>query len=211
MALGRPRVERERRSYRAHPDGLDSNSPSDFQRQAGIDQKAEPVTRFFHAGRRRQSAARAGVSSRAWAIAVVLAVALTAPLAVLDAQVQPQGRFLAKEDILLFGLGLKIEPAQQTVPTNIATIVSTMFVRAADCQTNLPPFAPDAVVKATLRGPTFPTPIELTVSPNSPVQHSAADGRRQAHARQHPAGQQRRSPAARHSGERRSSTSSIGC
>ena len=80
---------------------------------------------------------------------------------------QTKDRFLAKDDIILFGLGLKVEPAQQTVPKDIATIVSTMFV-APQTPGNLPPFAPDAVVKATLRGPTFPTPIELTVKPNTP-------------------------------------------
>ena len=101
-------------------------------------------------------------------LALLLAAACSGVLEARPAeQVQPQGRFLAKDDILLFGLGLKIEPAQQTVPTNIATIVSTMFV-APQTPENLPAFAPDAVVKATLRGPTFPTAIELTVTPNSP-------------------------------------------
>ena len=33
---------------------------------------------------------------------------------------------------------------------------------------DLPPFAPDAEVMATLRGPSFPTPIELHVKPNTP-------------------------------------------
>ncbi len=42
-----------------------------------------------------------------------------------------------------------------------------MFV-APQVPGNLPPFAPDAVIKATLRGPTFPTPIELTAKPNTP-------------------------------------------
>ena len=80
---------------------------------------------------------------------------------------QQKDRFLAKEDILLFGLGLKIEPAQQTVPKDIATIVSTMFV-APQLPGNLPPFAPDALIKATLRGPTFFSAIELTAKPNTP-------------------------------------------
>jgi len=80
---------------------------------------------------------------------------------------QSNDRFLAKDDILLLGLGLKVEPAQQTVPKDIATIVSTMFV-APQTPGNLPPFSPDAVVKGTLRGPSFPTPVELTVKPNTP-------------------------------------------
>jgi len=40
-------------------------------------------------------------------------------------QAQRAGRFLAKEDIVLLGVGLRVEPAQQTVPKDIATIVST--------------------------------------------------------------------------------------
>jgi len=126
------------------------------------------VIRFTHARERRRTVARAGVIGRALALAAVLAVAISAPLEVLHAAPQAQnGRFLAKEDILLFGLGLKIEPAQQTIPKDIATIVSTMFV-APQVPGSLPPFSSDAVVKATLRGPTFPTPVELIAKPNSP-------------------------------------------
>jgi hypothetical protein len=99
------------------------------------------------------------------ALALLAAIGLTLPIAAQSGS--STGRFLAQEDILLFGLGLKIEPAQQTVPTNIATIVSTMFV-APQTPQNLPAFAPDALVKGTLRGPTFPTAIELTATPNSP-------------------------------------------
>jgi hypothetical protein len=112
--------------------------------------------------------ARAGVLGKALALAAVFALAMSAPTGVLHAEAQAQsGRFLAKEDILLFGLGLQVEPAQQTIPKDIATIVSTMFV-APQVPSGLPPLAPDAVVMATLRGPTFPTPIDLTTKPNSP-------------------------------------------
>ena len=53
---------------------------------------------------------------------------------------------------MLLGAGLAVEPARQTVPKDIATIVST-FLAAPDVPDQpLPPFAPDAVVKATLRG-----------------------------------------------------------
>ncbi|MEQ1868664.1 MAG: Ig-like domain-containing protein [Vicinamibacterales bacterium] len=107
---------------------------------------------------------------RGAARAVLVALLASAALGSASLHAAPaaqSARFLAKEDILLYGLGLKIEPAQQTVPKDIATIVSTMFV-APQVPGNLPPFAPDAVVKATLRGPTFPTPIELTVKPNTP-------------------------------------------
>ena len=78
-----------------------------------------------------------------------------------------QGRFLGREDILLYGLGLRVDPATQTVPKDIATIVST-YLQAPQAVDGLPPFAPDAVVKATLRGPGLPTPLDLQTSPNSP-------------------------------------------
>ena len=150
------------------PDGFDTGAVTDFTRKPATHQKAEPVIRSTNARERRRTVARAGVIGRALALAAVLAVAISAPLEVLHAAPQAQnGRFLAKEDILLFGLGLKIEPAQQTIPKDIATIVSTMFV-APQLPGSLPPFAPDAVVMATLRGPTFPTPVELTVKPNTP-------------------------------------------
>jgi hypothetical protein len=76
-------------------------------------------------------------------------------------------RVLGRGEILLFGIGLKAEPAVQTVPKDIATIVST-FLQAPTPPDGLPPFAPDAVVTATLRGPTFPQGLELTVRPNTP-------------------------------------------
>src|SRR4051794_36987740 len=80
---------------------------------------------------------------------------------------QSPARFLAKEDILLYGLGLKVEPAQQTVPKDIATIVGT-YVQAPQLPDNLPAFAADAEVVATLRGPSLQQPVELRVKPNSP-------------------------------------------
>ena len=82
-------------------------------------------------------------------------------------QAQRSGRFLAKEDIVLLGLGLRVEPAQQTVPKDIATIVST-FLGAPTQPGELPPFGPNTVVKATLRGPSLATPLELTATANSP-------------------------------------------
>src|SRR5262249_5670822 len=63
---------------------------------------------------------------------------------------------------------LRVEPAQQTVPKDIATIVST-FLQAPNEPGELPAFSPDAVVKATLRGPAFAAAIELTAKPNSPL------------------------------------------
>ena len=78
------------------------------------------------------------------------------------------GRVLAREDILLYGLGLRVEPATQTVPKDIATIVST-YLQAPQIPGQLSPFAADAVVKATLRGPGLQTPLELTAAPNTPI------------------------------------------
>src|SRR5688572_33348276 len=78
-------------------------------------------------------------------------------------------RYLGKEDILLYGIGLKVEPAQQTVPKDIATIVST-YLKARTEAPGLPPFAPDAEVRATLAGPSFSSPRELVVRPNTPFQ-----------------------------------------
>ena len=86
--------------------------------------------------------------------------------AVASAQDRP-ARFLSREEIILYGIGLKVEPPHQTVPKDIATIVST-FLQTPTLPDSVSPFAPDAVVKATLRGPSFATPQELTVSPNSP-------------------------------------------
>src|SRR5688500_13853282 len=81
---------------------------------------------------------------------------------------QQNSRFLAKEDIFLYGVGLKVAPASQTVPRDIATIVSTFLQAPSDPEVSLPPFAPNSVVRATLRGPSFATPVELTAAPNSP-------------------------------------------
>ena len=77
------------------------------------------------------------------------------------------GRFLAKEDILIYGLGLRVDPVTQTVPKDIATIVST-YLQAPQVPPSLPPFAPDAVVKGTLRGPGLQSALDLQTAPNSP-------------------------------------------
>jgi len=80
-----------------------------------------------------------------------------------------QRRFLTREEILVLGVGLRVEPAQQTVPKNIATIVST-FLASPEPPTDLPAFSPDAEIRGTLRGPTFPGPVELSTKPNSPFE-----------------------------------------
>ncbi|MBL8142881.1 MAG: carboxypeptidase regulatory-like domain-containing protein, partial [Acidobacteria bacterium] len=76
-------------------------------------------------------------------------------------------RFLGREEIILYGIGLRVEPATQTVPKDFATIVST-FLQAPTLPGDVSPFAPDAEMRATLRGPSFAQPIELTARPNSP-------------------------------------------
>ncbi len=96
-------------------------------------------------------------------IAVAALVSLASPLAA------QQPRFLSRADILLYGLGLRVEPAQQTVPKGIATIVST-FLQAAAPPAGLPPFAPGAEVRAVLRGPSFDGPVELVARPNAPFE-----------------------------------------
>ncbi len=94
-----------------------------------------------------------------WLLAMLVAIAGAARV---DAQ-----SFLGRAEIELYGIGLTVEPSTQTVPKGYATIVST-FLRAPSQPGALPPFAPDAVVRATLRGPSFAEPIELVAQPNSP-------------------------------------------
>jgi hypothetical protein len=97
---------------------------------------------------------------------VATALAMTVlPLARVDAQ----HRFLGKADIQVFGLGLRVEPAVQTVPKGFATIVST-FLQGSAQPGAIPPFAPDAEMRATLRGPSFAQPIDLVAAPNTPFQ-----------------------------------------
>ncbi len=78
------------------------------------------------------------------------------------------GRYLAEDDIILYGMQLTAAPAKQTVPKNIATIVSTFLQVPTMPAGQIPPLAPDATVRATLRGPGLETPLELAVPANSP-------------------------------------------
>ena len=70
-----------------------------------------------------------------------------------------EARFLAKEDIVLYGMQLTAAPAKQTVPKNIATIVSTFMQVPSLPSGAIPPLPPDATVKGTLRGPGLENPI----------------------------------------------------
>ena len=98
-----------------------------------------------------------------------LVLALAACVQASPLLAQTPGRFLGKEEIVVYGLGLKVEPAVQTVPKGFATIVST-FLQGSQDPGALPPFAPDAEVRATLRGPSFAQAIDLVARPNSPFQ-----------------------------------------
>ncbi len=77
-------------------------------------------------------------------------------------------RFLAADDIKLYGIGLKVEPATQVVPRDIATIVSAYLQVPGAAPADVPQFAADAEVVATLRGPSLPQPVELRTKPNTP-------------------------------------------
>ncbi|MEQ1870490.1 MAG: carboxypeptidase regulatory-like domain-containing protein, partial [Vicinamibacterales bacterium] len=101
--------------------------------------------------------------SRALAVVVAM-LAMTMS----TARVQAQDRVLGKQDILLYGFGLRVEPERQVVPKDIATIVSTFLQAPNTPPGDTPPFAPDAVVRATLRGPAVGNGLELTAKPNTP-------------------------------------------
>jgi hypothetical protein len=77
-----------------------------------------------------------------------------------------QGRWLAQEQIILYGLGLKVEPEHQTVPKDIATIVSTYLQAPSVIPAGTLPIPEDAEVRATLRGPSLSQPVELVARVN---------------------------------------------
>ncbi len=81
-----------------------------------------------------------------------------------------QGRWLAREQILLYGLGLKVEPEHQTVPKDIATIVSTYLQAPAMPPSSLFPSPKDVEVRATLRGPSLSSPVQLVTPLNEPFE-----------------------------------------
>jgi hypothetical protein len=113
----------------------------------------------------RNFLARGSLKRSAAALLVSICTAMASSSSLRAQQSEP--RFLAKEQIALFGIGLKAEPARQVVPKDIATIVST-FLQAPTLPDGLPAFPPDAEVRATLRGPSFAEAQELVVKPNTP-------------------------------------------
>ncbi|MEO8677871.1 MAG: carboxypeptidase regulatory-like domain-containing protein, partial [Vicinamibacterales bacterium] len=99
---------------------------------------------------------------------IVVVLASVALVCGADARLRAQDRSLGKEDIILLGLGLRVEPDHQTVPRDVATIVSTFLATSTPSPGEVPPFAPGAIVRATLRGPGVGAGLALTASPNSP-------------------------------------------
>ena len=85
-----------------------------------------------------------------------------------DVSAQQPGRFLGREEIRVLGLGLRVEPERQTVPKDVATIVSSFLQLPPSQNDEVSPFAPGTVLKATLRGPSLTAPLELTAAPNTP-------------------------------------------
>ena len=85
-----------------------------------------------------------------------------------DVRLHAQDRFLGREDIILLGLGLRVEPDHQVVPKDIATIVSTFLNAPTPVLGQVAPFAPDALVKGILRGPGVGNGVALTAAPNTP-------------------------------------------
>src|SRR5262249_58458441 len=80
---------------------------------------------------------------------------------------QADPRFLAREQIILSGIGLRAAPAHQVVPKDVATIVST-FLQAPTQSDGTFAIPPDGEIRATLRGPSFAEPQELVVGINTP-------------------------------------------
>jgi hypothetical protein len=74
----------------------------------------------------------------------------------------PQEDPIASGEIIVMGVSLEINPAQQTVPVNTETVVNTVFA------VDNPGMLEGMVVKGTLRGPGIKSAITLTTLPNHP-------------------------------------------
>ena len=66
-------------------------------------------------------------------------------------EAQEAGRFLGREEIRLLGLGMEVTPAHQSVPKDVATIVSTFLHLPASQGSEVSLFPPGTVLRA-LRG-----------------------------------------------------------
>ena len=104
-----------------------------------------------------------------WAGALAVALALVPTLASAQAPAPTPARVLSRAEIEVYGLVLRVTPETQTVPKDYATIVSA-FLQApgGNAPESLPPFAPGAEVRATLRGPGLAAPRELVTRPGTP-------------------------------------------
>ncbi|WP_291983599.1 hypothetical protein, partial [Luteitalea sp.] len=109
-------------------------------------------------------------SRRSWlAGALAVALALVPTFASAQAPAPTPARVLSRAEIEVYGLVLRVTPETQTVPKDYATIVSA-FLQApgGNAPESLPPFAPGAEVRATLRGPGLAAPRELVTRPGTP-------------------------------------------
>jgi hypothetical protein len=91
-----------------------------------------------------------------WNVVVCLAVLLLWCTPLLQAQTLTQVQYR------LLGLGLEVSPPALTVPRGLATQVNTSVIGAAALPRS-------AVVRATLRGPSFPGTISITATPGQPL------------------------------------------
>jgi hypothetical protein len=106
-----------------------------------------------------------------WVVVSAVMALLAAGMGIAHAgqqQAPANGRYLGREEIRLYGLHLTVAPAKQVVPKDMATIVSVLLQAPTTPDQNVSAFSPDAEVRATLRGPSFPAPIELVVKPGNP-------------------------------------------
>jgi hypothetical protein len=98
---------------------------------------------------------------------LVCAIAAVVIAAGTRADAQEAGRFLGREEIRLLGLGMEVAPARQSVPKDVATIVSTFLHLPPSQGSEVSPFTPSTVLKGTLRGPSLTAPLALAAAPNT--------------------------------------------
>ena len=103
-------------------------------------------------------------------VMTLLLAAATSVQGQTPAQSGVDGRFLGRGEIRLYGLNLSVDPADQPVPKDVATIVNAVLKvpEGTTPPDAVSPFAPDAELRATLRGPSLAQPLELVVKPGFP-------------------------------------------
>jgi len=83
-----------------------------------------------------------------------------------------QAPVLAREQIVIAGVGLEVLKPHQTVPRNIATSIDVQIVATGDGTGEADPSSAlpaDAIVEGELRGPAFGTPVTIVASPGQPL------------------------------------------